>query len=74
MERLVQDLRFALRSLLRRPGFTLTAVVTLALGIGSTAAIFSVVDAVRSSPVAGWPSGLASRCFRGGFSKAFSSG
>jgi predicted permease len=51
MEKLVQDLRFALRSLVRRPGFALTAIVTLALGIGSTSAIFSVVNAVILRPL-----------------------
>ena len=51
MEKLVQDLRFALRSLVRRPGFALTAIVTLALGIGSTTAIFSVVER-RDPPAA----------------------
>jgi putative ABC transport system permease protein len=45
-DRLGQDIRFAARSLLRRPGFSLTAVAILGLGIGATAAIFSVVDGV----------------------------
>jgi len=46
MDSLLRDFRFALRGLLRTPGFALAAVMALALGIGATTAIFSVVHAV----------------------------
>ena len=51
VETLSQDLRFALRMLFRSPGFSLIAIATMALGVGATVAIYSVIDATLLHPL-----------------------
>jgi hypothetical protein len=52
MQRLLQDLRFAFRQMARTPGFALTAILSLALGIGATVSVFSVI---YSAILNAWP-------------------
>jgi len=51
MDTLIKDIRFSIRGLLRQPGFAAVAIVTLALGIGINAALFSVVNGVLLNPL-----------------------
>ncbi len=51
LEQLAQDVKYAVRSLRKTPGFTVTAVVTIALGIGVTTAVYSVIDRLLVDPL-----------------------
>jgi hypothetical protein len=50
MQVLLQDIRYSLRQFIKNPGFTLTALISLALGIGATTAVFSVIYAALMNP------------------------
>ena len=51
LEHLLQDLRFAIRQLVKYPGFSLTAIIVLALGVGASVSIFAFVDAALIKPL-----------------------
>src|SRR4051812_6021979 len=74
MDSLLQDVRYSLRKLIRAPAFTLVAVLTLALAIGATTAVFSLVDGVllKSLPFRDPDRLVRVRLMRGEISSAFS--
>jgi len=69
MQKIIQDIRYALRQLTRSPGFAATVIVTLALGIGANTAIFTIFDQVllRVLPVS-HPQELVRFNWKGSFS------
>jgi hypothetical protein len=64
LDTLLQDLRYGLRTLAKNPTFAAAAIVTLGLGIGANTAIFSVVNRVLLSPLAGRDPRWTARCWR----------
>src|SRR4051812_41330848 len=52
MEKLLQDIRFGIRQLIKKPGFAALAIISMALGIGANTSIFSLVDTVLLRPLA----------------------
>jgi len=64
VQTLLQDFRFALRQLRKSPGFTLTAILSLALGIGATVSVFSIIYSVLVNP---WPYADANHIFQANF-------
>ncbi len=63
LETIFQELRYASRTLLRNPGFAMTAILTLALGIGASTAVFTVVDSVLLKPLAYHDAGRLVACW-----------
>ena len=51
LETFIQDIRFGLRSMIKSPGFSLTCVLSLALGIGANTTIFTIVNAILLNPL-----------------------
>ena len=72
IETLVLDVRYGVRTLARTPGFTLAALITLALGVGANSAIFSVVNSVLLQPIPYQGAERIVEMYRGGHSNRHS--